>query len=348
MKNKLCIAAALIFSVCTSSAEIVYSNMKFFSGDLFFLSWGHPSFREVGDEIFLAPGNRIVDRISFYWAAYLPVTFDVQLTFYKNDGSGVGGGVFRPQTVLWRQVFKNVTIKEKMELQRFDFDVPRIVVPDNFTYSTKLEVKPQAGPSYAKFGPPTTGTSGNWIWAATENPTTWTRYFLSGVDDFAAEVNAISEYDTQVPAESFFMARGSVVSGDLNSLFISDDNRLVMKPGTVFSFSEPPVQVILDAVAPTPSPIAFSFTMESAASFGNAEQTISLFNFDSGLYEVMDSRLAATTDNIIRIEMDSDPWRFIEPGTQVVRARVSYRAVGPAFAYPWLGTLDKVSWAFPK
>ena len=47
------------------------------------------------------------------------------------------------------------------------------------------------------------------------------------------------------------MFRGSVLSGNLASLQNSDDDRLVMRPGAVFSNAEPPIQIILNATAPT-------------------------------------------------------------------------------------------------
>ncbi|MDQ2987240.1 MAG: hypothetical protein M3R13_11090 [Armatimonadota bacterium] len=78
---------------------------------------------------------------------------------------------------------------------------------------------------------------------------------------------------------SFSMVRGSVFSGNLASLVNGDDDRLVMRPGFVFSVGEPPVQVRLNATAPSASPNGFSFSVESSASFGSAQQKVWLWNY---------------------------------------------------------------------
>ncbi len=58
----------------------------------------------------------------------------------------------------------------------------------------------------------------------------------------------------QVMPASFTMFRGSVISGNLGALQSSDDDRLVMRPGVVFSSGEPPIQIILNATASSSSP----------------------------------------------------------------------------------------------
>lgn len=50
---------------------------------------------------------------------------------------------------------------------------------------------------------------------------------------------------------------------------------------------------------------------------------------------------------MVTVTVRTNPSRFIEPGTLAIRALVSYRAIGPAFAYPWSGRINKVWWNFP-
>ncbi|MBA3726559.1 MAG: hypothetical protein H0W86_08925, partial [Armatimonadetes bacterium] len=149
-----------------------------------------------------------------------------------------------------------------------------------------------------------------------------------------------------VPA-SYSMFRGSVISGNLASLENSDNDRLVMRPGAVFSNAEPPIQVILNTTAPSSSPSGFSFSLESNASIANAEQKISLYNYLIGSYEVLSTRMATTSDNTVNVYVTTNPSLFIEAATLDVQARVSYRALGPTFLYPWLGRIDRAWWTFP-
>lgn len=146
---------------------------------------------------------------------------------------------------------------------------------------------------------------------------------------------------------AFSMFRGTVFSGNLGSLAASDDNRLVVRPGVTLSTSQAPVQVILDATAPTASPNGFSFSLEANASFGNAEQQVSLYNFQNDAYEVLSTRLATTTDDTVHVTVTTNPSRFIQAGTRAIRARVSYKALGPSLSFPWSGRIDRAWWAFP-
>ncbi|MGI8924743.1 MAG: hypothetical protein ACR2HJ_12065 [Fimbriimonadales bacterium] len=146
---------------------------------------------------------------------------------------------------------------------------------------------------------------------------------------------------------SYSMFRGSVISGNLASSRNSDDNRLVMRPGAAFSSGEPPIQIILNAKAPTSSPTWFSFSLVSNASIANAEQKISLYNYVTGLYEVLDTRLATTSDGTVTVNVTSNPSRFIQPVTLAIKARVSFRAIGSIFVYPWFGRIDRAWWTFP-
>jgi len=153
--------------------------------------------------------------------------------------------------------------------------------------------------------------------------------------------------NTTFNPSSFSLFRGSVVSGNLASLFSSDDNRLVLRPGAVFSTAEHPIQVILEGTSPEASPPVFSFLLESHASIGNAVQKISFYNFDTSEYELMDSRPAWTSDVEVRVNVVSNASRFIEAGTLKVKTRISYKALGPTFIYPWHARLDRARWVLP-
>ncbi|MGI8924230.1 MAG: hypothetical protein ACR2HJ_09390 [Fimbriimonadales bacterium] len=159
--------------------------------------------------------------------------------------------------------------------------------------------------------------------------------------------NAVMWVSRASAPSSYSMFRGSVISGDLASLQNSDNDRLVMRPGAVFSNAEPPIQVILNATAPTSTPKGFSFSLESNASIANAEQKVSLYNYVTGQYEVLDTRLATTSDDTVNVNVTSNTSRFIQAGTLAIRARVSYRALGSTFVYPWLARIDKAWWTFP-
>jgi hypothetical protein len=146
---------------------------------------------------------------------------------------------------------------------------------------------------------------------------------------------------------SFTLIGGRLASGGLTSLLESDNNRLVVNPGVVFSTGEPPIQLRVESTAPTQSPTGFAFSVESSASFGGCLQSVSLYNFELGVYESLQSQIIATTDDTVNVVVRANPGRFIQAGTSTVRALVAFRATAPAFAYPWSARVDKAWWTFP-
>ena len=153
----------------------------------------------------------------------------------------------------------------------------------------------------------------------------------------------ISEFVTGI----FQPIRGIVTGGNQQSIEQSDDNYVTVRPGIVFSTAQAPVELRFDAFAPSASPSTLSFSVESGASFGNAQQSILLWNYLTSSYESLDTRLLTVFDGIVSVTVNTNPGRFIEPGTLSVRAAVTVRAVGPSFAYPWTVRFDKVWWNFP-
>jgi hypothetical protein len=168
-----------------------------------------------------------------------------------------------------------------------------------------------------------------------------------GVNNVTGRHEALMWVSRSVAPTSFSMFRGTVFSGNLQSLLISDNDRLVMRPGPVLFSGEPPVQLRLNGTAPTASPNGFSFSVESHASFGNAQQAIWLWNYVLGGYELVDTRVSPTTDSVVTVTVRTNPSRFIQQGTLAIRALVSFRAIGPAVIYPWSARVDKIWWNFP-
>ncbi|MBA3726341.1 MAG: hypothetical protein H0W86_07780 [Armatimonadetes bacterium] len=153
--------------------------------------------------------------------------------------------------------------------------------------------------------------------------------------------------NTVVPPTSFSMFRGSVISGDLSSLLDSDNSRLVLRPGAVFSTEESPIQITLHGTVGQPSPTMLGFQVESNTSVSNAEIRIALYNFQTASYEVIERHPTSTTDTVEHVNVTNNPSRFIEPGTRNVRARLSYKALGAVFVYPWFARIDRVRWILP-
>lgn len=149
--------------------------------------------------------------------------------------------------------------------------------------------------------------------------------------------------NSRINPTSFTMARGIVLSGGLAQILSSDNTYLQVRPGIVFSTSEEPVQLILDSTAFSATATNLTFTVEASVNQANIAQTLSLFDFQSGTWVALDSRPATLTDSVVRVTAPT-PQRFIEPGTNALRTKVSYRTTGPVFSYPWIVKIDEAYW----
>lgn len=152
----------------------------------------------------------------------------------------------------------------------------------------------------------------------------------------------------EVPPASFTMVRGLVVSGGIAELQASDDQLLVLRPGIVFSTSEAPIQIEMVAISPENIPASMSFKVEFSANQANINQTIELYIPSLNVWEEVDSRIAPTTENTIEILLDPQPERFISNLDGQMKARISYKAAGPVFSYPWNARLDYVAWKITR
>ena len=137
--------------------------------------------------------------------------------------------------------------------------------------------------------------------------------------------------------------RGVLVSGNMASLNSSDNNRLTYRPGIVFSTALPPVEYEIMATSPTLNPTKLVFAIESSATSPNIHRTVQLYNYDTLQFENMGSVPSTTSDSVTEYTITSNPGRFVHVNGEVW-ARISAKAEGPVFAYPWQFAVDRAVW----
>lgn len=145
-----------------------------------------------------------------------------------------------------------------------------------------------------------------------------------------------------LPPATLNIVRGVVESGNLSSLVTSDDSRLVMRPGITFTTSQAPVEFIVSANLNSPTLTSLRFAIESSATSPAVSQRIELFDFIANAYVLVDARSSTLSDTEVLVA-PAGAMRFIGPAREV-RARISYKAAGPVFAYPWRARIDRVRW----
>ncbi|MBA3725622.1 MAG: PQQ-dependent sugar dehydrogenase [Armatimonadetes bacterium] len=171
--------------------------------------------------------------------------------------------------------------------------------------------------------------------------------YLYGTSLTLGRIFRIRPVVESVVPTSFSLFRGVLISGNLQSLSASDDNRLVTRPGPVFTNAEAPIQLILTSTSPFVAPSALSFKIESNCSVSNITQSVALYNFNTMSYETLNTGTAMTSDSTITINVSSDAARFIGPDNEL-RARISYKAQGTTFIYPWHSRIDHVQWTLTR
>jgi len=150
---------------------------------------------------------------------------------------------------------------------------------------------------------------------------------------------------TIIVPNAFKILRGNHIEGELSSIGQSDDDYLVFNAGITLNPSEPPVWIEFSATVPNQNPSSMVFAIETRASTPNILQTIELFNFDVGVYEVVDTRMITMTDSVAEYQVIGDPSRFIESDINQVRARIGWKANGIVFLFPWSISIDHCSWS---
>jgi hypothetical protein len=77
---------------------------------------------------------------------------------------------------------------------------------------------------------------------------------------------------------------------------------------------------------------------------GLPPQRLSLYNFDVGMWELIDLRTAANADAKVSVTISSDAPRFIEPGTNGMLMRIEMADPGDVFFPLWKCRVDQAVW----
>ena len=136
---------------------------------------------------------------------------------------------------------------------------------------------------------------------------------------------------------------GITVGGGLPQLLQSDDQYLETRPGVVFSTSQRPIVITLDANIGTAAVTTMQVVIESRSTSPNIRQWIEAWNYTTSSWVELDARATSVTDTRTTVQVPT-PAQFINGANKSVRLRVSYKAEGPVFSYPWTVRVDQAVW----
>ena len=147
----------------------------------------------------------------------------------------------------------------------------------------------------------------------------------------------ISEPDSNPPSV-VDVNPGTISAGSVADLANSDDQRLEIQP------EAPDVSIgaVFTIITPNSIPSTLSVTYEGAGDSFNLNQTMSLFNQNTGLFEMVDSRVVPLTEDSILISPTGDPQRFVQFGSGLILMDLQYEPTGPVLLFPWTIELDQL------
>ena len=125
----------------------------------------------------------------------------------------------------------------------------------------------------------------------------------------------------------------------------SDDQYLVYRQGLTLNPSEPPVWLEMLSTMPTDDVETLCFDVEAKANTSGLTQTVEFFNYDTGAFETVSVETAGLADKTIVVEATGDASRFIA-GDGTVKTKVTWKATGPVFTFPWRVSIDQALWRF--
>jgi hypothetical protein len=321
-----------------------YSNLQVDSGQYL------PLLQEFGDVLDLEGTRRELTRLSFGF--YCPALIadgeaeDLIVRLYSIDPA-----TGQPGTLLWTSAPVPVAADPQQD-QFVDLDIPNLMVEDRLAWTVQFRGVTQDHPVDSAgliiYPGPTIGSSrDNYVAKDVPGNPGWQQYAFGGspLANFYARLEGVA--DIRVFPTSYAIVFGTHASGNLQSLFVQDNSSLIVDQTPPVDLLSPSVRVRVVATSPAASPTAFSF--RAALSTGavpatSITQWIRLYNYQTNLFELVDTRAATAGDNVIVVTPGGSISRFVKPGTLEVMADFSWFDPGTLFVPAWAARMNEAVW----
>jgi outer membrane protein assembly factor BamB len=153
----------------------------------------------------------------------------------------------------------------------------------------------------------------------------------------------ISQLPAEIEPENFSVTFGTKLSGNLQSLALPDDDRVIVEVGSLAVEQEPFVKVVAFATAPAKQMHKLKFRFEGSATYNFLPQQIRLWNFVTNAWELVDSRMATVGDSSVTVTVTTNASRFVSQSNREMRAEVAI-GTNDAEISTWVGRYDEMHW----
>ncbi len=303
---------------------------------------------EVEDACFLEGNHRTISSVD------LGIIGDIDhpqgdekvvLRIYHQNADSSATGV---------PIFVSAPIPIVPGIQTISVPIPNIVFPDKICVSEEfLGMRQIAGDeggplictrTDSGYDPPTFGIkdggpSEGW------SPSYWfpDNALYNRIANFSIRLIPEGVTERQVPPTSINAFRGSIESGGLAQVLVSDDDYLVVRNGSTANRSESPITLDANFSSPSQFVTAMQIRWENRVSITRLHQVIQMRNYANGgsFTQVDDREAASSFDNVVTVSL-SDPSAFIERGTGAMVSRLLIKLAGPIFSNTWRTFIDQV------
>lgn len=150
-------------------------------------------------------------------------------------------------------------------------------------------------------------------------------------------------YEAEVVSpDSVVVTHGSSIGSELSRLSESDNQDFSVRRSDVDVQSRTCLE--LTGFSPFANPVAIELILENSVfARTDVNQAIEMWDYDSSSWELMDSRLARRfVDEVVTVQAEGDLSRFVEEGTQGMKARITMVSTNPRQRFT--SNTDQFNW----
>lgn len=153
----------------------------------------------------------------------------------------------------------------------------------------------------------------------------------------------IKQQATALDPDQVTTEQGLFVSGGLPEILQGDNSYYISR----FTFAKAPLAAAVRQTVRFQSLWAginsFRIVLEAGCDYAILNQRIEMYNYTTNVWEALDTRPGTLADQTTIVDVASNGSRFVQPGTRIMRVRVSWLPNSPGFHKNWSGRLDRVS-----
>lgn len=136
---------------------------------------------------------------------------------------------------------------------------------------------------------------------------------------------------------------GRHISGVVSDLF-SSDNSYVWGEFDLAADLITPIIFRIDGTSPIANPTKIEMQFESAGDITLRRQVIEMFNWQSLQWEFVAQHFLSTIDGVTTVLITSNPGRFVQPGTGLMRTQLNYDEGASEDLSPLTVRIDQAIW----